>query len=126
MIDIFNNDNGHIESFQSYDGLLKYIKEIEKEKFIETGKRGWDFTIHSRKTLASFYWYAIKALDILLTEKEQEAYENGLNLLEMCRGDENNLVQVILTPNVNIREIMKDWCLEYCSSNGFTLIETRQ
>jgi hypothetical protein len=126
MIDILNKTNGHMKSFQSYDDLLKHIKKIEEEKFIETGQRGWGFSIYTPEMLSPFYWRAISACDMLLTEKEQDAYENKLNLLEMRRGDGANFVQIILTQDVNINDVIKNYCQDYCLIQGLTLIETKQ
>jgi hypothetical protein len=126
MIDIFNEGKGNMESFQSYDALLKHIKAIEKRKFVETGQEDWIFTIHSHERLAGFYWNAVKAISILLTEKEQDAYENGLNLLEMCKGDQNNSIQIILTPDIDVNEIIKNWCRDYCLNHGYIFLGTKQ
>ena len=38
MIEIFNEGKGNIETFESYEALLKHIKAIEKKRFEETGK----------------------------------------------------------------------------------------
>lgn len=109
MIEIFNEVKGSTESFQSYDALLKHIKEIEEQKQQETRLKNdrelWSFIIHPNQRLSSVYWRAIKATSILLTEKEQDAYEKGLNLLEMCNGNQDNLTQIILTPDINLKEM---------------------
>jgi hypothetical protein len=85
MIEIFNESKGKL-GFQSYNGLFRHIKEIEKQKLLKTGQRGWNFIVHSNERLAGTYWSAVKAFEIFLTPKEQEAYENGLNLLEVWKG----------------------------------------
>ena len=130
MIEVFNEGKGSTESFESYDALLKHIKEIEKQKQLETRKENdrefWSFIIHSNQRLSSVYWRAIKATDILLTEKEQDAYEKGLNLLEMCKGDQNNPTQIILTPDINLNEITKSWCRDYCLSHGYIILGINQ
>jgi hypothetical protein len=126
MIEIFNEVKGNTESFESYDALLKHIKAIEKQKQLETriknDREFWSFIIHSNQRLSSVYWRAIKATGILLTEKEQDAYENGLNLLEMCNGDQDNPTQIILTPDINLKEITKSWCRDYCLNHGYIIL----
>ena len=130
MIEIFNEVKGSTESFESYDALLRHIKEIEKQKQLETrmenDREFWNFIIHSNQRLSSVYWRAIKATSILLTEKEQDAYENGLNLLEMCKGDQDNPTQIILTPDINLKEITKNWCRDYCLNHGYIILGINQ
>lgn len=130
MIEIFNEFKGSTESFQSYDALLKHIKEIEEQKQQETRLKNdrelWSFIIHPNQRLSSVYWRAIKATSILLTEKEQDAYEKGLNLLEMCNGNQDNLTQIILTPDINLKEIKKSWCRDYCSNHGYIILGINQ
>src|SRR5689334_10059045 len=99
MIEIFNEANGKLV-FKNYDALLTHIKAIEKAKFLATSQEeNWIFTIHPYERFVEFYWRVIKAIDILLTEKEQDAYEKGFNLLNIRRGSQNGLEQVILTPD---------------------------
>ncbi len=123
MIEIFNENKGTL-GFQSYNSLFKHIREIEKQKLLETGQMDWNFIIHSNERLSGTYWSAVKALEIFLTLKEQEAYENGLNLLEIWKGDPDNPYQIILTPDVNVKEIKKSWCRDYCIENGYKVSET--
>ena len=126
MIEIFNEINEKVGSFQSYNGLFKYIREREKETLIRTGQTDWRFTIHGHERLSCLYWRAIKALDTLFTEKEMEAFNNELNLLEMCMGDYDNPTQIILTPDINVKEIRKNWCRDYCLEHGYIFSETKQ
>jgi hypothetical protein len=126
MIEIFNEGKGNIETFESYEDLLKHIKAIEKKRFEETGKEEWNLTIYSNERLARLYHYAIESFRIFMTEKEQEAYENELNLLEMYKGDEDNPTQIILTPDIDIDKIKESWCRDYCLSHGYNFLDTRQ
>ena len=126
MIEIFNEAKGKLV-FKNYDALLTHIKEIEKVKFLTTRQEeGWVFTIHPYERFAEFYWRAIKAINILLTEKEQDAYEKGFNLLNIRKGSQNGLDQIILTPDVNVKEIKKSWCQDYCLENGCMIFERKE
>ena len=129
MIDVFNPKSEKVMSFKSYDELLEYIKGIERGKQFESRlklpKESWSFTIHSNQRLSSAYWRAIKATNILLTDQEQNAYEQGYNLLEICKGDVKDMDQIILTPDIDIEGLKIGWCQDYCSKHGYTFIETR-
>lgn len=129
MIDLFDSRTEKVMSFEDFDTLFAYIKAIENQKQLETRTENdrelWNFIIHSNQRLSSVYWRAIKATSIILTEKEQDAYEQGYHLLEICKGDIRSASQVILTPEVDIDEVKKSWCRDYCSTHGYTFIETR-
>ena len=124
-IEIFNEAKGIMDSFKSYDELLNHIKSIERQKLIEGDQEGWIFTVYSNETLERFYDNTNKVIDILLTEKEQAAYENGFELLEISRGEQGNTTQVILVPDIDVNKIKKDWCKDYCLKHGYTFLSTR-
>jgi hypothetical protein len=126
MIEIFNESNEKLWSFKSYNSLFKHIKETENQKLLETGQEDWKFIVHPHERLSVLYWRTVKAIEILLTPREQEAYEIGLNVLEICKGDCNNPSQIILTPDINVKEIKKNWCRDYCIDNGYIFSETKQ
>ena len=129
MIELFNSRSEQVMSFQDYDDLLSYIKEIEhenqKETRLQRDREYWSFTFHSNQRLSLVYWKAIMANRIILTEKEQDAYEGGYDLLEICEGDSKQIKQIILTPSVDIEELKKIWCREYCAHHGYSFIEAR-
>jgi hypothetical protein len=122
MIEIFNEAKGIMESFKSYDDLLNHIKAIERQKLIEGDQEGWIFTIYSNETLGRLYDNFVKVTEILLTEKEQEAYEGGFEILETSKGDQGNITQVILLPDMDVNKIKKDWCKDYCLKHGYIFL----
>jgi hypothetical protein len=129
MIELFDSRTEKVISFEDSNALFEYIRELENQKQLETRMENdrelWSFIIHSNQRLSSVYWRAIKAISIMLTEEEQEAYEKGYHLLEICKGDIRSAIQVILTPEVDIEEMKKNWCEEYCSNHGYTFIGTK-
>ena len=60
---------------------------------------------------------------VQLTKAEQEAYENELDLIEVCTGNPQTLQQIILFPDVNITELMRNWCFDYAHAKNFALFE---
>jgi hypothetical protein len=129
MIVIFNETNGKME-FESYESLFKYIKKQIKDQepledgFIE-GQEDWNFIVHSPARLSAVYQSFIKAVDILITPQEKEAYENKLNLLEMYKGDTDTPIQIVLRPDINVHEMKKNWCRDYCLEHGYTVSERK-
>lgn len=126
MIEIFNESKGKLE-FQSYEKLFDYIKkQIKDYKYLEEdNKKEWNFVVHPSERLTSVYQSAVKAFNIMITPKEREAYENGLNLLEMHKGDRDTPTQIVLTPDINVREMKKSWCRDYCLEHGYTIFERK-
>ena len=130
MIEIFDSNSKKIMSFDSYDSLMQHIKQIEREKLLDEERpelysKPWDFVIHPRESLGSIYWRVIKALDILMSNEEQNAYEDGYNLLEVYRGDVKSKTQVVLSPDIDIEDLKESWCQDYCLKNGYTFVDTR-
>jgi hypothetical protein len=123
MIEIFNESKEKLE-FESYESLFGYIKkQIKDQNPFEEGQEDWNFVVHPSERLSAVYHSAIKAIEILLSPKEQEAYENGLNLLEMYRGDSDTPTQIVLTNDINVHEMKKSWCRDYCLEHGYTMSE---
>ena len=126
MIEIFNPENETEVMFKNYNFLFEYIKETERKKLIETGETHWSFVHRSDKTLSLLYHRTRKALENFFTEKEREAFEKGLSILEMCNGNCENPTQIILTQDINIKEVRKKWCRDYCLEHGYTFSETNR
>lgn len=123
MIEILNERKEKLE-FESYESLFDYIKkQIKDQNPLEEGQEGWNFVVHSSEKLATVYHSAVKAIRILLTPKEQEAYEKELNLLEMYKGDSETPMQIVLTNDINIHDMKKSWCRDYCLEHGYTISE---
>lgn len=122
MIEISNENER--ATFTSYEDLLNHICQTEKKKSLEAGVFCcWRFTVYSHEELTKDFMTASKVMEILVTKKEQEAYENNLELLEIYKGNPDESNQIILTDDVNIDELMKDWCRDYCLSNGYRICE---
>ncbi len=123
MIEIFNESKAKLE-FESYESLFDYIKkQIKDQNPLKEGQEDWNFVVHSSERLSAVYHIAVKAIEIFLTPKEQEAYENGLNLLEMYKGDSDTPTQIVLTNDINVHEMKKSWCRDYCLEHGYTMFE---
>ena len=123
MIEILNERKEKLE-FESYESLFDYIKKkIKDQNLLEEGQEDWNFVVHSSEKLATVYHSAVKAIRILLTPKEQEAYEKELNLLEMYKGNSETPMQIVLTNDINIHDMKKSWCRDYCLEHGYTISE---
>lgn len=129
MIKIFDPNSKEFLEFEGYDGLFQYIIKMEREKasgeeFPELYEKPWAFIMRPRQSLSTLYWRAIEAMGILLTQQEQDAYEQGYGLLEIYKGDAKSKEQVVLTPETNVGEMKAVWCQDYCLSHGYEVIHS--
>ena len=124
MIGIFNTHTKEMKLFEKVEGLFKYITALENEKMLEDhkhfGKTEWSFIIFSRKDVHELY-HNSKKDD--LTEELKQAYQQELELLEVCHGDCQTPAQLPLTPDIDLEELKMDWCRAYCITHQFYLAE---
>lgn len=121
--------NGEIKLFSNYHEVCHYINTTERRKALESGNIGWHFVRHRYETLASIYYRTPQLERDFFTSKEKEAVEKGVGLIEIMKGSTESFVQVLLTPNLDIEPLRKDWCQEYCKNHGLDiceLVEIRQ
>ena len=58
-----------------------------------------------------------------MTSPIRQAYEQELDLLEMCKGDLNKPLQIPVSPDVDVEHLLKIWCFEYCKAHGYEVKE---
>jgi hypothetical protein len=56
-----------------------------------------------------------------LTEIEREAFRQGLDLIEIQQGNEDNPLQIPVDRNTDIESLKKEWCEDYCKAHGYFL-----
>lgn len=124
MLQIFGPDKTVIGLFKDYDGLFKHINNLETSKLVESDARLsekiWSFALFSNKQLSFLYY---KTLERSFSKIGREAVEKELDLLEISKGDFQNPVQIPVTPEVDLSELRKNWCQEYCDAHDYLLVE---
>lgn len=114
----------------TYSDVCEYLNRIERRKASETGENvSWCFLRRRYETLAIFYYRTPPLKKDFFTQKEKEAVEKETGLIEIMKGSPESLVQVLLTQNLDIEPLRKDWCQEYCKNHGLDiceLVEIRQ
>lgn len=111
-------------SFEDYNKLFDLLCqlddriEIESVSICETyvlfeGNR-WTFVIYPPERVASFRQLASRSED----PEIQKAYEQGWGLLETCKGGFKDPQYTPLAPNVDVYELKKKWCRDYCQFHG--------
>lgn len=123
MIKIFSADKNIVGLFKDYDDVFKHITSLENSRLIESSyfpKDIWTFVIFTNKRLSCVYH---KTLERSFSKIGKEAVDRELDLLEMSKGDYYNPIQIPVTADVNVQELRKKWCQEYCDTHDYTLVE---
>lgn len=125
MIHLFNRNTAEERSFRTIDDLFRFIRNRENSRLLEdepeSGLFNWSFNIFKPGRIFALY-HNIK--EEYLTPPLQEAYEQQLDLLEMCKGDMNKPVQIPVTPDLDVECLRKIWCFEYCKAHGYEIRQT--
>ena len=121
MITIKLHD-GKNKAFQDYHEVCSYIREREKPQTLDTGEITWRFMRRRTDTLSSLY-YRTPSLKDFLTQKEIEAVEKQLGLMEIVAGEWENLTQILITPELDIEPLKRKWCHEYCKEHELKIFE---
>lgn len=114
--------NGKHKLFTDHHQACDYLNSIEKQKALESGERRWMFIRRPHQTLSSIYYRSTSLRDFF-TQKEKEAVERELGLIEILKGDMKNFIQILCTPHLDIEPLKMDWNKEYCIEHGFTYSE---
>lgn len=122
MIWIFKSDRASAISCEDYEDLFQYIREKENLKQLE-GQRmfghPWSFTMFTPQQVSNIY---LNMKHSQSTEIFKEAHLNELGFLEIYRGDLHKCMEILVTPDVDIEGLKKEWCLEYCNAHGYIVM----
>jgi len=126
-------NSGNIVGFyRTFEGVCEYFVRLERFRAMDQGlscseypgafsEYRWDFSCISFRRLRMCV-EGLKA-DARLSMAEQEAYVNGLDLLELCEGDSRTFEQIALFPGVDVEGLARDWSFGYARAKNFTLFE---
>ena len=126
MIQLFRSDGNAIGLFEDFDKLSNHINTIETTKLTEPrscfDEDIWSFSLFTNKRLSYIFY---KTLEQSFSKIGKEAFDQGLDLIEISKGDYGNPLQIPVTPDVDIQELKKNWCYEYCDAHGYVMIDYR-
>ena len=120
-----------VGSYKTFEDVCDSFVRLERFKAMDQGSfdpsypgafpERWDFSYIPCTQLC-------RIVDSLrtnarLTGAERKAYEDELDLLEMCAGDPQTLQQIVLFPDVDVEELARDWCFAYAHAKNFSLFE---
>ncbi len=124
MIKLISSNSKKNELFQDYQQLCDYINKAEVLKGLRSGKTSWSLAYRKYETL-SFLYHRAPSLMEFCTPIEKEALDKKLGLIEIVKGDEKNMTQILLNRGTDKERIKRDWCHEYCMEKGLKISEIK-
>jgi hypothetical protein len=111
-----------IELFENYHDLFYHLVRLENLKMLapnpDFSTMNWSFTLYSPDRVALLFEHMKD--DFLPI---QQAYEQGLPLLEICSGDFGLPEYIVKTPMLNMDYLKKRWVLDYCECHEMIVTE---
>ena len=122
MIKLTNLTDGRHRSFSDYHEVCHYLRQVERDKALESGETEWVFIRRPYESLSLLYYRSASFKDYL-TCKEKEAVKKQLGLIEIVKGNRKNMVQILYTRHLDTEGLKRDWCQDYCVAHG---VEVRE
>lgn len=133
MLNLLNEQNALIGSFHSYSEIIQYIHHSQIYQLSHRNIPGYPSVLPpgQKDDCWRFVYYKHSELNIIyscmkeppITGLEKEAFDQGLDLIEIHHNNRFNPVQVPVTAKLDIELLKKEWCEAYCDAHGFKLTE---
>lgn len=134
MLHLLDEQLGRIGSFKTYNEVVDFIHEVQTYRLTYINTRDYPLVVplDHVKSRWRFVYYKHSELTIIyscmkeppINGIERQAFEMGLDLIEIYQGDAKNPLQTPVTADLNIQKLHKDWCESCCKTYGYTLLET--
>ena len=125
MIWLFNSTNRVSASYKTFEEVCDHFRRVEHLKPVPEGSSynedRWDFTYWPHKRLSSLHEHL---KDTHFSHLEREAFEGELDLIEIFDGRSELADQYIVTPDLDVTSLMREWCFDYAYAHGYTILET--
>ena len=125
MIWLFDSKTKFSSSYKTFEEVCDHFRRLQHlNHFSEEGpceEERWDFAYWSHKRLSSLHEHL---KDTHLSQAEREAYEGELDLIEIFDGGSEFADQYVVTPNLDVSSLMREWCFDYAYAHGYTVLET--
>lgn len=135
MLILFDLPKDKIHAFNSYHTLFNHIHSLERTK----EKRKWFFARHSCERVISFYQYIREQKSFVEPESFEESLKQALkqtnkktieregsekgDILEIVNGNVKKPNFIPITLGVDVEDLQKQWCRNYCKNHGYVLFE---
>jgi hypothetical protein len=86
-------------------------------------KNPWNFLILDANRIAVLLNTLRKPYDHIML---QEAWEKDQTVIDICKGNFQDLQQIVIQSGDQIEDLRQDWCHDYCAAHGFSLTQTEE
>ena len=134
MLHLLDENLSQIGSFETYRDLIDYIHKsrVYKLRFLIYRTYPFDSVLDGEEANWRFIYYKHAELKTVyscmkeppLTKTEKEAFDQGLDLIEICQDDPARPLQIPVTADVDIQKLQKNWCEAYCKAHRYSITET--
>lgn len=132
MLNLLNEQHRCIGSFRTYNEVISYIHNSQIYNLVHVNDLYEPLieAIHLKNISWRFIQYKHSELNIiyscmykpLLKGIEKEAFNNGLDLIEIYYGSLIYPIQFAVTPDLDIESLKWEWCQAYCEAHGQKLV----
>ena len=127
MLEIYDIKQEKIAIFEDDKQLFGFIQQIERIKLLrgdyQNSQSIWFFEHRCYEKLFMVHSH-INGKP--LTAIEKEAYTQQRDTIEIYKGEYAFPVQLIVTPELDVDELEKQWCQDYCKAHGFSIERIRE
>ena len=112
-----------VGSYKRFEDVCDYFMRLEHFKTKNRhsfSEERWEFSYYSYEYLRANFGRLKRNVP---SKMEREAYENKLDVIEVCTGDPQMLQQIVLFPDVDVEELAREWCFDYARAKDFSLFE---
>ena len=124
MLWVYKDDRSNAFSCHTDAELFRHISLIENSKLLpghpQFGESSWSFTCYTPARVSEIY---ARTFVHLRTPALKQAYEGNTGLAEIYRGDIQKPLEIVLTDDINVNALKKQWCLEYCKAYDYIIVE---
>lgn len=122
MIKLLTLSGTQIEQFENYNELFDYLTPINSLASLAQQsclwRMSWSFTVYTPKQVAVLYAYS-KDHPVAM----QEAFKENLPLVEICTGDYERPLYIVVRSPLDLEDLKKAWTLDYCRSHHLVIRE---
>lgn len=129
MIKLFTSKKELLATFESYEQAAEFLQKfslyrLTNEAFLSDEipyhNRRWSFIKYDHATLSTIF----KALSKdSFTKEEKKAIDLKLGMVEMYCGYPLEVYQTAVDSKIDITEIQKGWCFEFCKAFKYKLVD---
>ena len=124
MLWVYREDGTNGFSCKDDGHLYRHITEMENSKLLpghpQFGQSEWGFIHFTSRRVNALYEHTPRHLR---TPCLKRAYELEVGLAEIYIGNLHKPTEIVLTPDVDLQALQKQWCLDYCQAHGYQVVE---